>query len=100
MLALLALVVYGRQRWRDFFLLVTYGAGMILIATLIEGNVGTIYRHRAMLLPAAFVLAGLGLVWLGDARRQRRSRTSPEGGGTVERRTESSRNAASAEAAS
>lgn len=75
-LAVLALVVH-RRRWRELFLLVAYGGGMVAIATLIEGNVGTIYRHRAMLLPPAFVLAGLGLVWLHGRWAERRGRLEP-----------------------
>jgi hypothetical protein len=74
-LALLAIVVYGRQRWRELFLLAAFVGGLVLIASLIEGNVGTIYRKRSMLMPPAFVLAGLGLIWLQGWWGQRRART-------------------------
>ena len=63
-LAVLGLVACRRERWREMFMLVSYGGGMVLIFSLIEGNVGTIFRHRAMLMPPTFALAGLGLVWL------------------------------------
>ncbi|MGE3272054.1 MAG: hypothetical protein AB7P40_25090, partial [Chloroflexota bacterium] len=63
-LSVLALVVYGRSRWRDFFLPVVYAGGLVLVFSVIEGNVGTIYRHRVMLLPAAFPLAAMGGLWL------------------------------------
>jgi hypothetical protein len=48
---------------------------------LIEGNVGTIYRHRAMLLVPVFAMASLGFVWLldWDARR-RLTRTAVSAG--------------------
>jgi len=63
-LGLLSLWLYRRQRWRQLFLPVVYVGGLVFIFSLIEGNVGTIYRHRAMLAPPAFAMAGLGLVWL------------------------------------
>lgn len=37
------------------------GLGVAAVLALIEGNVGTLVRHRAMLIPFAIVLAGIGL---------------------------------------
>jgi hypothetical protein len=74
-LVVLALVVHGRRRWRELFLPLAYGGGMVLIFSLIEGNVGTIYRHRAMLMPPAFAVAGLGLAWLRDRQAERRAQS-------------------------
>jgi len=34
---------------------------MILIMAFVEGNIGTLFRHRAMVLPFMFVLIGVGL---------------------------------------
>jgi len=34
---------------------------MMLVLAFIEGNIGTLFRHRAMVLPFMFVLAGIGL---------------------------------------
>jgi hypothetical protein len=83
-LAVVALVAYGRRRWRELFLPVLYGAGMVAIFSIIEGNVGTIFRHRSMLMPPAFVLAGLGLVWLDGWRARRRGQEpTPEPAGAV-----------------
>ncbi|MCC7368993.1 MAG: glycosyltransferase family 39 protein [Chloroflexi bacterium] len=53
-----------RDRWRELFLPLAFCAGLSCIFSLIEGNVGTIYRHRAMLLLPAFAMAGLGFDWL------------------------------------
>ncbi len=71
-LALLALALYLRTRWRQLFLSIIFVGGLIAIFSLIEGNVGTIFRHRAMLFPTLFVAAGMALVWLYDRRPVRR----------------------------
>ena len=76
-LAILGLVVSWRQRWREVFMLATYCGGMVFVFTLIEGNVGTIYRHRAMLMPPMFAIAGLGLLWLETRRRERWAPSAP-----------------------
>jgi hypothetical protein len=51
-----------------------FTGGIICVLGLVEGNVGTIFRHRAMLMPTTFVAAGMGLTWL-LARRARSNRT-------------------------
>lgn len=63
-LSVVALVAYGRSRWRELFLPVVFVGGLVLVFSVIEGNVGTIYRHRSMLLPAAFTLAAMGALWV------------------------------------
>ena len=77
-LAILALVVLARQRWRELFLFVVFGGGLVFVFSLIEGNVGTIFRHRAMLMPPAFALAALGLLWLQTYLERRRSAAAPK----------------------
>jgi hypothetical protein len=76
-LALVTLAVYGRSRWRELFLLVAYSGGLILVFSVIEGNVGTIYRHRSMLLPPAFVVAAMGALWLWSWWRGRSASLEP-----------------------
>jgi hypothetical protein len=76
-LALLALALYLRTRWRALFLSMVYVGGLIAIFSLIEGNVGTIFRHRAMLFPALFVAAGMSLVWLYERWGGRRAVAAP-----------------------
>ncbi len=71
-LVVVAIVACGRRRWRELLLPVAFGGAMVLIFTIIEGNVGTIFRHRSMLMPPAFVIAGLGLVWLRGRWAERR----------------------------
>jgi hypothetical protein len=70
-LSIVALVAYGRSRWRDFFLPVVYAGGLVLVFSVIEGNVGTIYRHRVMLFPAMFPLAAMGGLWVWSWWRNR-----------------------------
>lgn len=73
-LAVVALLVYGRSRWREFFLPVVFTGGLVLVFSVIEGNVGTIYRHRSMLLPGAFSLAAIGGLWVWSWWQNRRTR--------------------------
>jgi len=71
-LVVVGLVAYRRARWREFFLPVVFSGGLVFVFSLIEGNVGTIYRHRVMLFPGAFPIAAMGAVWLWSAWRSRR----------------------------
>jgi hypothetical protein len=71
-LIITALIGWRRERWREMFLPVAYCAGLSVVFSLIEGNVGTIYRHRAMMLIPAFALASLGFVWVLDWRARRK----------------------------
>ena len=86
-LSLVALIVYGRSRWRDFFLPVVYAGGLVLVFSVIEGNVGTIYRHRVMLFPAVFPLAAMGGLWVWSCWRNRGDAPESELATAVPRRT-------------
>jgi hypothetical protein len=46
-----------RQRWRTLLPTVLFIGGTMTIFTLAEGNVGTLYRHRAMVIPFVAMLA-------------------------------------------
>jgi hypothetical protein len=70
-LSVITLVVYGRSRWRELFLPVVFIGGLVFVFSIIEGNVGTIYRHRVMLFPAAFPLAAMGALWVWSRWRSR-----------------------------
>ena len=63
-LVIVALIARGRSQWREFFLPVVFAGGLVFVFSVIEGNVGTIYRHRVMLFPSAFSLAAIGGLWL------------------------------------
>jgi 4-amino-4-deoxy-L-arabinose transferase-like glycosyltransferase len=65
-LTMVALVIYGRQRWREYFLPVVFCGGLVFVFSVIEGNVGTIFRHRVMLFPGAFSIAAMGALWIWD----------------------------------
>lgn len=45
------------RKWRLLVVPALFLAGLVMFLALAEGNVGTLFRHRAMLFPAAAVLA-------------------------------------------
>ena len=59
-----------RRRWTYLAPLALAIGGLMLVLALAEGNVGTLFRHRAMVIPFAAALAGPTLValWHGRAR--------------------------------
>ena len=63
-LATVGIVATIKRDWRRLFLPLLFTAGLILVLALVEGNVGTIFRHRSMLMPTTFIGAGIGLTWL------------------------------------
>jgi hypothetical protein len=74
-LVIVTLVALGRGRWRELFMPLAFAGGLVFVFSIIEGNVGTIYRHRSMLFPTAFSVASLGVLWL-EARWAARSTRS------------------------
>jgi hypothetical protein len=61
-------LVRQRARWQRLFVLGAFAAGLLFLFALVEGNVGTLYRHRTMTLPSVLLLAaptleGLWSVW-------------------------------------
>lgn len=46
-----------RREWRDLLPLVLFVTGVLAIFSLVEGNAGTLFRHRAMIVPAVAALA-------------------------------------------
>lgn len=53
-----------RRRWREWLLPAGYLACAVLIFAIGEGNVGTLFRHRAMIEPVVFLFASGGLAAL------------------------------------
>jgi hypothetical protein len=57
-----------RQRWRSLAPLVLSIAGLMAVLALAEGNVGTLFRHRGMVVPFAAILASptvlAAITWL------------------------------------
>jgi hypothetical protein len=64
-LGLLGLVVSGK-RWPQLVLPLGYVVAIALLLAMVEGNVGTLYRHRAMLIPFATIFSAVGGIWLWD----------------------------------
>ena len=50
-----------RYKIREGGIIIVYIFIMMLVLAFIEGNIGTLFRHRAMVLLFMFVLAGIGL---------------------------------------
>ena len=46
-----------RRSWQSLVPLVLYVGGTLLVFMLTEGNVGTLYRHRAMVIPFVLIVA-------------------------------------------
>lgn len=70
----------SRRRWRTLLPTVLFVAGVIGVFTLAEGNVGTLYRHRSMVIPFVAMLAAPALLDVWSRIRRRLStevRSSP-----------------------
>jgi hypothetical protein len=63
--------------WRRLTPTVLYLLGVFFLFGLLEGNVGTLYRHRAMLVPYVVMLAAPTVLWLW--RRARPGRPVTDG---------------------
>jgi hypothetical protein len=61
----------GRSQWRSLLPAVAFCGGTLLALALIEGNVGTLYRHRAMVVPLTVMLSAPVLASLGARLRMR-----------------------------
>jgi hypothetical protein len=66
---LLGLVHIVRHRFRDASMLLITMSVITILYSLVEGNVGIIFRHRAQIIAPTMVLAGVGIA----LRRKRRA---------------------------
>lgn len=69
-----------RRRWRELAAPVLFVLGTLTIFALAEGNYGTLFRHRGMVIPVTTILAAPTLLALFE-RRVRSRRTVPVGHG-------------------
>ena len=82
---LLPFVVLGlatmiRHRFRDAAMLLLCIAGITILYSLVEGNIGIIFRHRSQVIAPLMVFAGVGIeAW--RVRRVRRSAVVPQPAG-------------------
>ena len=67
--------VYRAKRWRATAPLVLYVVGLLGLFVLVEGNVGTLFRHRAMVVPFVIMLAAPVLVEAATALQRRKQLT-------------------------
>jgi hypothetical protein len=66
----------ARRRWRSLLTPVVMSLGLLAVLALGEGNVGTLFRHRDMLVPFVVVLASPTIVALRGGLRHRRTALS------------------------
>src|SRR5205823_7524413 len=59
-----------RKRWRTLAPITLFIAGTVVIFALAEGNVGTLYRHRAMIIPFVALLAAPTIASLLNGHRR------------------------------
>jgi hypothetical protein len=69
--AILGLIGFGRQwrSWRRFTHLLGYIGGIFLLLAMTQGNLGTLVRHRGMIIPFVLIFSGAGAVWLWSCWR-------------------------------
>lgn len=56
------ILLAAKYRWRDSSVMILFILSMCLILALCEGNVGTMFRHRAFIIPFCLIFAIAGLV--------------------------------------
>lgn len=55
--AAIATLIRWRERRRALFVVAGFSGGLLLLLSLVEGNAGTLYRHRAMIIAWAVLLS-------------------------------------------
>ena len=50
-----------KRRSFEGYMMIVYVFIMMLVLAFIEGNIGTLFRHRAMVMPLIFIFIGIGL---------------------------------------
>jgi len=70
----LGLLYLVRKRFRDASMLLITMAVITILYSLVEGNVGIIFRHRAQIIAPTMVLAGIGVAL---RRRKKAERAAP-----------------------
>ena len=66
-----ALIEFARRvrSWRPLVPLYLFVGGTLLVLLLVEGNVGTLFRHRAMIIPFVLILAAPTFAFARPTRR-------------------------------
>jgi 4-amino-4-deoxy-L-arabinose transferase-like glycosyltransferase len=62
----LGLIGFARhwRRWRQYIHLLGYIGSIALLLALTQGNLGTLVRHRGMVIPFVLIFSGAGAAWL------------------------------------
>jgi Dolichyl-phosphate-mannose-protein mannosyltransferase len=69
----LGLIGFARhwRRWRQYVHLLGYIGAILLMLALTTGNLGTLVRHRGMVIPFVLIFSGAGAAWLYARWRER-----------------------------
>jgi hypothetical protein len=74
----LPFALWHNRAWRETLPIVLYVAGVLGVFVLVEGNVGTLYRHRAMVIPFVLMLVGpVAITFISRFTRSSPVRRSP-----------------------
>lgn len=65
-----------RSQVRRWLCLALFAGGLLLLLGLVEGNVGTLYRHRAMAIPILMILASPSITAMSARMTRRLESTS------------------------
>jgi len=68
-LMILGIKFIARYKFSQGGILVFHVFIMLVVLAFIEGNIGTLFRHRAMVLPFMFALAGIGYSYMSRKAR-------------------------------
>jgi prepilin signal peptidase PulO-like enzyme (type II secretory pathway) len=66
-----------RNRFRDASMLLVTMAVITILYSLVEGNVGIIFRHRAQIIAPTMVLAGIGVAMRRRKRAEQHAAARP-----------------------
>lgn len=67
-LAVVGVVVQWRQ-WRQYMPILSYLGCMVLVLAVAEGTIGTLLRHRTMIMLPTLIFSGAGAAWLWSRLR-------------------------------
>ena len=76
---LLGLIGFARhaRSWRQYVHLLGYIGALFLMLAVTTGNLGTLVRHRGMIIPFVLIFSGAGAAWLYARWQERRVATRP-----------------------
>lgn len=65
------------RRWRHYVPIAGYLVGALFVMAVAEGTIGTLLRHRTMIILPTLIFSGAGVAWLWSRWRSRGARYGP-----------------------